>query len=245
MKIIISPAKKLATDNFINKGTSIQFLEETNYLVKELKTYSVSDIKSLMNLSDNLAQLNWQRFQNWNTKDVGQALFMFKGDVYQGLKAETLTNNELDFAQDNLRILSGLYGLLKPKDLIFPYRLEMGTKLKTKSGNNLYKFWENRLHQSLLSELKNGEEIINLASEEYSKAIHLNKFSNPVITPIFKDFKNGKLKVISFFAKKARGEMANFIIKNKIKKSDNLKEFTNLGYQFTEGTEKSELLFTR
>ena len=245
MKIIISPAKKIATDNFINKGTSIQFLEETKYLVKELKTYTVSDLKSLMKLSDNLAQLNWQRFQDWNTKDLGQALFMFKGDVYQGLKAETLTNIELDFAQENLRILSGLYGLLKPKDLIYPYRLEMGTKLKTKSGNNLYKFWENRLHQALLSELKNEEEIINLASEEYSKALQINKFSNPVITPVFKDLKNGKLKVISFFAKRARGEMVNFIIKNKIKNSESLKSFSNLGYQFTEGTKKGVFLFTR
>jgi len=245
MKIIISPAKKLANDNVINKGTTIQFLEETKYLVNELKTYSVNDIKSLMNLSDNLAQLNWQRFQDWNTENVGQALFMFKGDVYQGLKAETLTNIELDFAQENLRILSGLYGLIKPKDLIYPYRLEMGTKLITKTGNNLYKFWENRLHQALLSELRNEEEIINLASEEYSKAIHLNKFSNPVITPVFKDFKNGKLKVISFFAKRARGEMVNFIIKNKIRKSENLKSFSNLGYQFTEETEKGEFLFTR
>jgi cytoplasmic iron level regulating protein YaaA (DUF328/UPF0246 family) len=245
MKIIISPAKKLATDNFINKGTSIQFLEETKYLVKELKTYTVSDLKSLMKLSDNLAQLNWQRFQDWNTKDVGQALFLFKGDVYLGLKAESLTNIELDFAQENLRILSGLYGLLKPKDLIFPYRLEMGTKLITKTGNNLYKFWENRLHQALLSELKNEEEIINLASEEYSKALQINKFSNPVITPVFKDLKNGKLKVISFFAKRARGEMVNFIIKNKIKNSENLKSFSNLGYQFTEGTKKGVFLFTR
>ena len=245
MKIIISPAKKLATDNFINKGTSIQFLEETKYLVKELKTYTVSDLKSLMNLSDNLAQLNWQRFQDWNTKDVGQALFLFKGDVYLGLKAESLTNIELDFAQENLRILSGLYGLLKPKDLIFPYRLEMGTKLITKTGNNLYKFWDNRLHQALLSELKNEEEIINLASEEYSKALQINKFSNPVITPVFKDLKNGKLKVISFFAKRARGEMVNFIIKNKIKNSENLKSFSNLGYQFTEGTKKGVFLFTR
>ena len=245
MKIIISPAKKLATDNFINKGTSIQFLEETKYLVKELKTYTVSDLKSLMKLSDNLAQLNWQRFQDWNTKDVGQALFLFKGDVYLGLKAESLTNIELDFAQENLRILSGLYGLLKPKDLIFPYRLEMGTKLITKTGNNLYKFWDNRLHQALLSELKNEEEIINLASEEYSKALQINKFSNPVITPVFKDLKNGELKVISFFAKRARGEMVNFIIKNKIKNSENLKSFSNLGYQFTEGTKKGEFLFTR
>jgi len=245
MKIIISPAKKIATDNFVNKGTSIQFLKETNYLLKELKTYTVSDIKSLMKLSDNLAQLNWQRFQDWNTKDVGQALFMFKGDVYQGLKADNLTNIELDFAQENLRIISGLYGLLKPKDLIFPYRLEMGTRLKTKSGNNLYKFWENRLHQALLSELKIEEEIINLASEEYSKALQLSKFDNPVITPVFKDFKNGKLKMISFFAKRARGEMVNFIIKNKIKKSENLKAFSNSGYQFLEETEKGEFLFTR
>ena len=245
MKIIISPAKKLANDNFINTGTSNQFLEETNYLIKELKTYSVIDIKILMKLSYKLAQLNWQRFQDWNSDGIGQALFMFKGDVYKGLKAETLTESELDFTQDNLRILSGLYGLLKPKDLIYPYRLEMGTKLKTKSGNNLYKFWENSLHKALLLELENGEEIINLASEEYSKALQISKFNNPVITPVFKDFKNGKLKVISFFAKKARGEMVNFIIKNKINKSENLKSFSNLGYQFSEETEKGELLFTR
>ena len=245
MKIIISPAKKMTTDNLINIGTSILFLKETNYLVKELKSYSINDIKSLMNLSENLAKLNWQRFQSWNTKDVGQALFMFKGDVYQALKAETLTSDELDFAQENLRIVSGLYGLLKPKDLIYPYRLEMGTKLITKSGNNLYEFWEDSLFQLLLSELRNREEIINLASNEYSKALQLSKFDNSVVTPVFKDFKNGKLKVISFYAKKARGEMLNFIIKNKIKKADNLKHFSNLGYKFTDETVKGELLFTR
>ena len=245
MKIIISPAKKLASDNFIIKGTSNQFSEETNYLVKELKNYTVGEIENMMKLSYNLALLNWQRFQDWNSDGVGQALFMFKGDVYKGLKAETLTNNELDFAQENLRILSGLYGLLKPKDLIYPYRLEMGTKLKTKIGSNLYKFWDDRLHNALKSELEKDEEIINLASEEYSKAIQINKFNNPVITPVFKDFKNGKIKVISFFAKKARGEMVNFIITNKINKSDNLKSFSNLGYQFSEETEKGVFLFTR
>ena len=245
MKIIISPAKKLASDNFIIKGTSNQFLEETNYLVKELRNYTVGEIENIMKLSYNLALLNWQRFQDWNSDGVGQALFMFKGDVYKGLKAETLTNNELDFAQENLRILSGLYGLLKPKDLIYPYRLEMGTKLKTKIGSNLYKFWDDRLHNALKSELEKDEEIINLASEEYSKAIQINKFNNTVITPVFKDFKNGKPKVISFFAKKARGEMVNFIITNKINKSDNLKSFSNLGYQFSEETEKGVFLFTR
>ena len=245
MKIIISPAKKLATDNFIIKGTSNRFLEETNYLVKELCKYTLSDIKSLMKLSDNLALLNWQRFQDWNSDGVGQALFMFKGDVYKGLKADTFTNTELEFAQENLRILSGLYGLLKPKDLIFPYRLEMGTKLKNKNGDNLYKFWGDRLHNTLLSDLEKKEEIINLASEEYSKAIQIDKFNNPVITPVFKDFKNGKLKVISFFAKKARGEMVNFIVTNKINNSENLKSFSNLGYQFSEETEKGVFLFTR
>ena len=245
MKIIISPAKKLATDNFVKKGTSIPFLKETKYLVDELKSYSVDEIKMLMKLSDNLAQLNWQRFQDWNTQDAGQAILLFQGDVYLGLKAENFTADELDFAQKNLRILSGLYGLLKPKDLISPYRLEMGTRLKTEAGKNLYEFWEEKLHQSLKKELIEGEEIINLASEEYSKAIKLNKFNNPVITPIFKDFKNGKLKVISFFAKKARGEMANFIISNSIQNSEALKAFSNLGYRFTEETDKGEFLFTR
>ena len=245
MKIIISPAKKLASDNFIIKGTSNQFSEETNYLVKELRNYTVGEIENMMKLSYNLALLNWQRFQDWNSDGVGQALFMFKGDVYKGLKAETLTNNELDFAQENLRILSGLYGLLKPKDLIYPYRLEMGTKLKTKIGNNLYEFWGDRLHKSLQSELEKGEEIINLASEEYTNAIQIKKFNNPVITPVFKDFKNGKFKVISFFAKKARGEMVNYIITNKIKKSENLKSFSNLGYQFSEEPEKGIFIFNR
>ena len=244
MKIIISPAKKLATDNFINKGTSIQFLEETKYLVKELKTYTVSDLKSLMNLSDNLAQLNWQRFQDWNTKNVGQALFMFKGDVYQGLKAENFTNIELDFAQENLRIISGLYGLLRPLDLVFAYRLEMGTNLKTKEGDNLYEFWSNKLHNTLSSHMKDKEVLVNLASNEYSKALKLDSFKFPIITPVFKDYKNGKLKVISFFAKKARGEMVNFIIKNKIKDSMDLKLFTNNGYAFSEEN-NGEVIFVR
>ncbi len=245
MKIIISPAKKLSTDYFTIEGTPILFIKEARYLIDELKSYSVDEVKGLMKLSDNLAQLNWQRFQDWNTKEVGQALLMFKGDVYQGLRADTFTDEEFDFAQKNLRILSGLYGLLKPKDLIYPYRLEMGTKLKTSKGNNLYEFWDEKLHNSLREELGAKEEIINLASEEYSKAIQLKKFENPVITPVFKDLKNGKLKIISFFAKKARGEMANFIISNKIQKSEDLKAFSNLGYKFAEYTPKGELLFTR
>ena len=158
MKIIISPAKKLSTDYFKKEGTPIPFIKETKYLVDELKSYTVDEIKTLMKLSDNLAQLNWQRFQDWNTKEVSQALLMFQGDVYQGLRAETFTDEEFDFSQKNLRILSGLYGLLKPKDLIFPYRLEMGTKLKTSKGKNLYEFWSEKLHNSLKEELGEKEE---------------------------------------------------------------------------------------
>lgn len=245
MKIIISPAKKLDTKNLINKGTSIHFIEEAKYLANELKKYTEEDLKTLMKLSDKLSNLNWNRYQNWNAKGEGQAIFMFQGDVYQGLDVSSFDKNDLKFAQSNLRILSGLYGILKPTDLINPYRLEMGTKLKNKSGNNLYKFWENKLNTYLKTELCENEEIINLASDEYSKAIQLKSFSNPVITPIFKDYKNGKLKVISFFAKKARGEMVNFIVKNKINDVNELKNFSNIGYKFDSENQKGELIFTR
>ena len=200
-----------------------------------------------MGLSDNLAQLNYERYQQWdlNSDQVNAAIHMFQGDVYQGLKVETFTANEIDFAQENLRILSGLYGLLKPLDLIYPYRLEMGTKMKTKNGNNLYDFWSNKLSKALISEMKSTEGLVNLASNEYSKVLKLNDFPNPVITPIFKDYKNGKLKVISFYAKRARGEMCNFIIKNKITNTKNLKMFSNLDYKFSDENDKGEILFTR
>ncbi len=248
MKIIISPAKKLSAEkNSYKLSSEIQFLEEAKYLVKELKNYKVADIKSLMGLSDNLAQLNYHRYQDWDlsSEEVTPAMYLFKGDVYQGLAAESFNKEDIAFAQNNLRILSGLYGLLKPMDLIFPYRLEMGTKLKTKEGNSLYDYWNVKLNIALSSVLEEGEELINLASNEYSKALKLKKFSNPVITPVFKDYKNGKLKVISFFAKKARGEMAKFIIKHKITNVEELKNFDGLSYKFTEHTSKGELLFTR
>ena len=248
MKIIISPAKKLSDKKLPLKDVSeLQFSNEAKYLVKELKNYKVNDIKKLMGLSDNLAQLNYERFQQWdlNSDQVNAAIYMFQGDVYQGLKAETFTANEIDFAQENLRILSGLYGLLKPLDLIFPYRLEMGTKIKTQKGKNLYDFWRDKLSKSLISEMKSTEVLVNLASNEYSKVLKLNDFPNPVITPIFKDYKNGKLKVISFYAKRARGEMCNFIIKNKITNTKNLKIFSNLDYKFSDENDKGEILFTR
>ena len=247
MKIIISPAKKLSDKKLPLKDVSeLQFSNEAKYLVKELKNYKVNDIKKLMGLSDNLAQLNYERYQQWdlNSDQVNAALYMFQGDVYQGLNAEYFTANEIDFAQENLRILSGLYGLLKPLDVIFPYRLEMGTKMKTKNGNNLYDFWGNKLSQELISEMKGTEVLLNLASNEYSKVLKLNDFTNPVITPIFKDYKNGKSKVISFYAKRARGEMCNYIIKNKISSIDKIKRFNNLNYIFTEEI-AGDLVFTR
>jgi hypothetical protein len=247
MKIIISPAKKLTCDNVnISNPSVIQFLDEARFLVNQLQKYSLKDIKELMGLSDNLAQLNHERFQKWDlsSKEVNPAIYLFQGDVYKGLRADSFNQDELMFAQDNLRIISGLYGMLKPLDLVFPYRLEMGTSIQTKEGNNLYEFWGNKLSESLSSEMQDNETLVNLASNEYSKAIKLESLKQPVVTPVFKDYKNGKLKVVSFFAKKARGQMVNFIIKNKITNTNDLKLFASGGYKFSD-TNNSEILFCR
>jgi len=247
MKIIISPAKKITTEKInINNTSEIQFFTEAKYLVSQLRNYSVKDIQEMMGLSDNLAALNHERFCNWDlkSKEVNPAIFMFQGDVYKGLKVNQFSEDELEFAQENLRIISGLYGLLKPLDLVFPYRLEMGIKMKTKVGNNLYEFWEDKLSKNLSSEMEDKQVLVNLASNEYSKALKLDSFSQPIITPVFKDYKNGKLKVISFFAKKARGEMANFIIKNRITNPEDLRFFTNDGYKFSD-EQNGEFLFSR
>ena len=249
MKIFISPAKKINEEKILydnSKTSKFYFQKEVNYLINELKEYSVSEIKKLMNLSDNLSHLNFDRFQNWNLKSdkVCPSIYMFQGDVYKGLKATSFNNDQLDFAQQNLRIISGLYGLLKPLDLIYPYRLEMGTKMITNKAKNLYEFWGNKLRDFLTDEISNDEIIINLASNEYSKSLNLKTISNKVITPVFKDFKNGRLKVISFFAKRARGEMANFIISNKITNSNDLKLFNYEGYKYSESS-NHEKVFTR
>lgn len=249
MKIFISPAKKINEEKILydnTKSSKFYFQKEVDYLINELKEYSVSEIKKLMNLSDNLSHLNFDRFQNWNLKSdkVCPSIYMFQGDVYKGLKATSFSNDQLDFAQQNLRIISGLYGLLKPLDLIYPYRLEMGTKMITNKGKNLYEFWGNKLRDFLTDEISNDEIIINLASNEYSKSLNLKTISNKVITPVFKDFKNGRLKVISFFAKRARGEMANFIIINKITNCNDLKLFNYEGYKYSESS-NNEIVFTR
>jgi len=246
MKIIISPAKKL--DNSVkvqNSKMNTSFLSVSTKLIQILKGKSISELKDLMGLSDNLAQLNWQRFQDWDieNRNTYKALELFNGAVYEGINVKNFNKSDNDFAQNNLRILSGLYGILKPNDLILPYRLEMGTKLKTIKGNNLYRFWLDKLYQNIGEEL-NNEVLINLASNEYSKVLKLNKIKSEVITPVFKDYKNGKLKVISFFAKKARGEMVNFIIKNKITSFEELKLFKNNGYAFSDEN-NADILFVR
>ena len=178
-----------------------------------------------MNVSDSIASLNYDRFNSWSypfDKSLSKpAVFMFDGAVYNALDVNSLNSEELSFSQQNLRILSGLYGLLKPLDLIMPYRLEMGTKLKINGHNNLYEFWDQKITNLLLQDSSENETLINLASKEYSKAVDLKKFTN-VITPVFKDLKNGKLKVISFFAKRARGAFARFVIKNKPQTIDDL-----------------------
>jgi len=246
MKIIISPAKKLdASVKVQNSKMNTSFLGESTKLIQTLKGKSISELKYLMGLSDNLAQLNWQRFQDWDieNRNTYKALELFNGAVYEGINVKNFNKSDNDFAQNNLRILSGLYGILKPNDLILPYRLEMGTKLKTIKGNNLYRFWQDKLHQNIGDEL-NNEVLINLASNEYSKVLKLNKIKSEVITPVFKDYKNGKLKVISFFAKKARGEMVNFIIKNKITSFEELKLFKNNGYAFSDEN-NADILFVR
>ena len=248
MKIVISPAKKISDKKLTQSNYSNnKFSSETNYLINKLQNYKLYEIKKLMAISDDLAQLNFDRYQQWNTNSrvLNSAIYLFDGDVYKGIRVEDFTDNDINFAQDNLRILSGLYGLLKPLDLISAYRLEMGAKMKTNQGNNLYDFWGDKLSKMLLSEMKTSEVLLNLASNEYSSVLNLDTFFNSVITPVFKDYKNGKLKIVSFYAKRARGEMCNFIIKNKISKIEELKNFSNLGYKFSEQDDVGNLLFTR
>lgn len=246
MKIIISPAKKLNT-NIISENTEMytSFIKDSQKLISVLQRMSVSEVKDLMGLSDNLAQLNWQRIQDWNVKNINtyKAIELFNGAVYESMKIKEFDTTDHNFAQERLRILSGLYGILRPEDLILPYRLEMGVRLHYNDSTNLYQFWGDKLHNYIAKEL-NSDTLLNLASSEYSKVLKLAKLKTKIITPVFKDYKNGVFKVISFFAKKARGEMCSFIIKNKITKSEDLSLFKRLGYEFQE-IKNNEILFIR
>ena len=252
MKILISPAKSLDFETKVptSQFTEGIFLNEASILNGVLKKKSPNKLSELMSISSNLSELNWQRNQDWQlpfTKENSkQAVFAFKGDVYIGLDAYTLTENKIEQLQNKLRILSGQYGLLKPLDLMQPYRLEMGTKLNVGNKNNLYQFWDESVTKALNEELVPGEVFVNLASNEYFKVIKPKLLKVSVITPVFKDYKNGKLKIISFFAKKARGLMVRFIIDNAIETVEDLKKFNLEGYAFdTNLSTEMELVFTR
>ena len=252
MKIVISPAKSLDLESTIptKKNSQPQFLEESQKLSTVLKKKSPKKIGELMSISQNLSELNWQRNQDWKlpftTENARQAVYAFKGDVYIGLDAYSIPENKLDQLNDKLRILSGLYGVLKPFDLIQPYRLEMGTKLKVGRKDNLYQFWDNRVTDALKTEMQEGEILVNLASNEYYKVIKPKLIENTIITPHFKDYKNGKLKIISFFAKKARGMMVRFIIDNDINDAASLKGFDYDGYGYSEElSSEYEFIFVR
>lgn len=251
MLIVISPAKTLdfETAPSIKNYTQAQFLQTSQSLIDELKKLSTADIASLMKLSDKLAALNMARFQTWHTPfnldNAKQAISAFKGDVYTGLDADTLDTAGLEFAQQHLRILSGLYGVLRPLDLMQPYRLEMGTKFTNKKGKDLYQFWGSQLRELIEAELAGGV-LINLASNEYFKALEAKKLTAHIITPVFKDWKNGQYKIISFYAKKARGLMSRYIIDHKINDPEDIKQFDSEGYRFSpEMSQADEWVFLR
>lgn len=253
MIYLLSPAKTLDYDSEVpaTRGTMPRFLSHSEALVELMRGMTAKDLEKLMGISAKLADLNVQRFQDWKpdyTKSESrQAVFAFKGGVYQGLAVEDWEKEDFAEAQKSLRILSGLYGVLRPLDLMLPYRLEMGKKVANERGSNLYHFWGSLLTESLNKELKGEKDaVINLASNEYYSAIKSKDLVSPVITPVFKDWKNGKLKVISFYAKKARGQMAAWAISEKVKTPAGLKKFTGGGYAFDqELSDASTYVFTR
>lgn len=252
MKIVISPAKSLDFSSPLPTGkfTNGQFLNEAEKLNKILKKKSPKQLSKLMSISDKLGELNWQRNQEWSLpfspENARQAIYAFKGTVYEGLDAYSIPVEKLDQLQSKLRILSGQYGILKPLDLMQPYRLEMGTKLKIGRKDNLYQYWGESLTNAINEELEDKEVFVNLASNEYFKVIKTKLLKVPVVTPAFKDYKNGNLKMISFFAKKARGLMVRYIINNNIEKAEDLKGFDYGGYAFdTNLSTENQLVFTR
>jgi hypothetical protein len=252
MKIIISPAKSLDFETALptDRFTSSAFMKESRKLNKVIKEKSPKQLSELMHISDNLADLNWKRNKDFKTpfspENARPAIYAFNGDVYHGIDAYTIPINKLDDLQDQLRILSGLYGYLKPLDLMQPYRLEMGTSLHFEEHKNLYDFWKPTLTESLNNEMKDGELLINLASKEYASAIDFKKLKATVVTPDFKDYKEGKLKIISFYAKKARGLMVRYIMDTNAKTIDDLKSFDYEGYKLDGNLSEGEhLIFTR
>jgi len=254
MKIIISPAKKI--DSSKNRNdipySEPYFLDKSIELVNILKDFSPTELSRLMGVSANLGLLNADRYLSWsfpfNLNNAKQAILSFKGSVFSAMNPDDFNKTDFDFAQKKIRILSGLYGILKPLDLIQPYRLEMGTKIRTENAKDLYQFWRETLTCNLAEEIADEKTrcLLNLASNEYSKSLMLKELGARIITPIFKDFKDGKLKVISFFAKKARGNMCRYIIKNKINSYKKVIDFSEEGYIFDKDlSSDSEFIFVR
>jgi len=251
MKIILSPAKRLNENlgDISYKGTVPNFLSDSEELIKILKKYSKNDISSLMGLSDNLSDLNFNRFQIWNKENIKeegkQSIFMFEGDAYKGLDIKSFNKTEIENLNNKLFILSGLYGILKPLDLMLPYRLEMGTKLENGKGKDLYQFWKLSLTEYLNTAL-NNEPLINLASKEYSSAIDFSKLDSEVIQVDFLQEKEDKYKNIAIYSKRARGLMRAFIAKNNITKVQDLQAFDSEKYYYNNNLSKeNHLVFTR
>lgn len=253
MLILISPAKTLDFDTpaHTQLRSEPDFLDASQQLIDELRELAPQDISALMKISDKLGTLNYQRFADWQTPftpdNAKQAVLAFRGDVYTGLNADDFGDDDFAFAQQHLRILSGLYGLLRPLDLIQPYRLEMGTKFANSGGKNLYEFWGQRITDAINAQFSDaGPLLLNLASNEYFSAVKPKLLNADVITPVFKDYKNGKYKIISFYAKKARGLMSAYVIKQRITDAEKLKQFDTDGYYYCpEQSTATEWVFLR
>ena len=254
MLIVISPAKTLdyETPPKTKVFTTPDYLGQSQQLINRLRNFSSLDISDLMKVSAKIADLNFERYESWKKpfteKNAKQSILAFKGDVYTGLNAETFKANDFKFAQNHLRVLSGLYGLLRPLDLMQPYRLEMGTKLKTDKGKNLYEFWGSDITEGLNKQLKKikSDILINLASNEYFKSVKTKELNAEIITPAFKEFKNGEYKMIGIYAKKARGLLSRYIIENKLNDPEDIKSFKEEGYRFSKQLSKgNNWVFTR
>ena len=254
MLALISPAKTLDYETALpaDVHTLPRLLTHSQQLIDISRQLSATQIADLMKVSEKIAQLNVARFKDWqpefNFSNARQAMFAFKGDVYTGLDAYALNDSQIEYAQQHLRMLSGLYGLLRPLDLMMPYRLEMGTKLHNARGHNLYQFWGHHITDLINQDLANAESelLLNLASDEYYKSVNVAEIRAEIIKPVFLDQKNGKYKVISFYAKKARGLMARYMIENQLQRIEDLKSFNLDGYYFDSGSSiHGELVFKR
>ena len=254
MLVVISPAKSLdfETKSQTRKYSQPKFLDDSKVLIKALRKLAPGDVSDLMGISTKLGELNCDRYSEWappfTRKNAKQAVLAFKGDVYMGMQAWDYSERDFTWAQKRVRVLSGLYGLLKPLDLIQPYRLEMGTRFENCRGKDLYAFWGDKLSNAIADELEThrSKVLINLASNEYYNALDETKIGARVVTPVFKDLRNGRYMFISFFAKKARGLMTSFIVKNRIDTVKGLKDFDSQEYRFSvDQSSKDEFVFLR